>query len=304
MNPTFQKTLCFNNIIPDTVNRAISHRFDASGKGVNVARVLSQLGKKALHLTQLGGALRSLFLELCKKDDLDVHWVESGSEIRFAYTIIDSPTVTELVEEGDPVDPGTEERIFVAYKGILEGNREKAPGTVIISGKNAKGFSDALIPSMVRLAREQDKRIILDIRGNDLQQSLSFQPDIIKPNLYEFIETFMKDYDSPKEITGDEPGVKENVAALALELAAKHKTTIVLTRGELSVWYTDGKVFSEVPVKANEPINSTGSGDAFTAGLAAALHDGLLLPEAIAQGIYNGSINANLLKPGAIFADI
>ena len=110
MNPTLQKTLCFNTVIPDRVNRAAACRLDASGKGINVTRVLSQLGKDAVHLTQLGGELRRLFLGLCEKDRLDVRWVESGSAVRFCYTIIaggevsgtadSGRTVTELVEEG------------------------------------------------------------------------------------------------------------------------------------------------------------------------------------------------------------
>jgi 1-phosphofructokinase/tagatose 6-phosphate kinase len=99
MNPTLQKTLCFSGIIPDKVNRTANYRLDASGKGINVTRVLSQLGKKAIHLTQLGGELRALFLSLCEKDDLDICWVESGSAVRFCTTLIadneEDRTVTE-----------------------------------------------------------------------------------------------------------------------------------------------------------------------------------------------------------------
>jgi 1-phosphofructokinase/tagatose 6-phosphate kinase len=84
MNPTLQKTLVFSGLLPDSVNRTEEYRLDASGKGINVCRVLTQLGKEACHLTQLGGALRPLFLELCERDGLRVEWVESSSPYVFA----------------------------------------------------------------------------------------------------------------------------------------------------------------------------------------------------------------------------
>ena len=108
LNPTLQKTLCFPAIVSGTVNRTGVHRLDVSGKGVNVTRVLTQLGKKAVHLTQLGGDLRPLFLSLCGQDGLSVEWVESGSQIRFCYTLITETdgVTTELVEESEPVGKG------------------------------------------------------------------------------------------------------------------------------------------------------------------------------------------------------
>ena len=331
MNPTLQKTLCFNNLNLDEVNRTAVHRFDVAGKGLSVARVLSQLGKDVVHLTQLGGALKPLFLDLCKKDHINIHWAESGSTIRFCYTIItgavlspsepgglaglaegEARTVTELVEEGEPVVTGTEERLLAAYMELLP-----SISTVIICGTKARGFSDTLIPKMVHMAREHNKQIVLDIRGNDLKQSLQFRPDVIKPNLFEFTDTFAPeleqharesgklplDYKSMGELSGDEEGVKENVASLALELADKYGTKIVLTRGSNSVWYTDGNTLSEVPVKAIKPVNTTCSGDAFTAGLSAAVSEGRPLKEAVEQGIHCGSLNAGFIKPGTICED-
>ncbi|MCL1929318.1 MAG: PfkB family carbohydrate kinase [Treponema sp.] len=305
MNPTLQKTLCFNRLIPGEVNRTAAHRFDVAGKGLNTARVLSQLGKEVVYLTQLGGALRPVFLDLCKRDNINVHWVESGSVIRYCYTIIsgiedgEARTVTELVEEGEPVAAGTEERLFSAYTKLLPSVR-----TVIICGTKARGFSDTLIPEMVRLAREYKKQIILDIRGNDLKQSLQFMPDVIKPNLFEFTDTFTSEleqcYKSMGELSGDEEGVKENVASLALELARKYATKIVLSRGKNSVWYTEGNTFSEAAVEIVKPLNTTGCGDAFTAGLAAAINEGLSLKKAVELGIHCGSLNAGFIKPGTI----
>jgi 1-phosphofructokinase/tagatose 6-phosphate kinase len=299
MNPTLQKTLCFTRVIPDKVNRTAAHRLDVSGKGINVTRILSQLGKDVTHLTQLGGELRPLFLALCEKDGLSVRWVESGSAVRFCYTLIagsgDDRTVTELVEEGERVGPETEEKMLASYGELLS-----AAETVIISGTKARGYSDALVPQMVRLAREQNRRIILDLRGSDLSKSLPFRPDVIKPNLFEFTGTFAPEFKELGELSGDEEGVKERIAVLALDLAKQYGTSIILSRGTRPVWFIEGGAFAECPVEKVPPVNTIGSGDAFTAGLAAALDDGLPLREAVVRGIHCGALNAGFLKPGVI----
>ena len=79
LNPVIQKTLVFTSLAKGEVNRTSEYRVDASGKGINVARVLGQLGRPAIHLSQLGGPTRDWFLALCAADSLNARWVDSGS---------------------------------------------------------------------------------------------------------------------------------------------------------------------------------------------------------------------------------
>jgi fructose-1-phosphate kinase PfkB-like protein len=171
---------------------------------------------------------------------------------------------------------------------------------VVISGTKAPGYSGGLVPEMVRLAREGGKRIILDVRGSDLKESLPFKPDVIKPNLFEFTDTFAPEFKNLGELSGDEAGVRERISALALDLVGRYETAVILSRGTRPVWYAAGGVFAEYPVEKKPPLNTTGSGDAFTAGLAAALEDGLSLSEALAAGVLCGGLNSQFLKPGVI----
>jgi 1-phosphofructokinase/tagatose 6-phosphate kinase len=296
MNPTIQKTLVFSGIVPDRVNRTGEHRLDASGKGVNVSRVLTQLGEKCIHLTQLGGVLRKLFLELCKEDKLEIEWVESESPIRFCYTLINKGegTITELVEEAGRVGEGTEERLIAAYTRLLPG-----VSSVIISGTMAAGFSDALIGEMVLRAKARSLFVILDVRGMDLVRSLPWGPDIIKPNLYEFASTFAPELVERNEIAGDK--VKERIRKVWRELYFQDHCRLVLTRGPETVWYSENRELEEYAFEADpKPLNTIGSGDAFTAGMAVALGRGASLREAVAEGCRCGKLNAALLRPGVI----
>jgi len=279
LNPTIQKTLRYSSVTPGAVNRTEVHRFDASGKGINVTRVLTQLGKKAAHLTQLGGVMRPLFLSLCKQDGLCVKWAESNSEIRFCYTVLNDSdgSVTELIEESQCVDAETEGRLLKKFD--LTGCRY-----LIISGTKAAGFSDSVIPVMARRAKEKGIRIILDIKGNDLIECLKLEPDIVKPNLEEFKATFKTK--PAKEIL--------------LDTAQKYNCRIILTNGSGKILAAEKNNYYEIDFPAVKAVNTTGCGDAFTAGLASALYDGAGFREAINEGCRCGALNAALEKPGVI----
>jgi len=297
MNPTLQKTLVFPGLVRDTVNRTAEYRLDASGKGINVCRVLTQLGKDCCHLTQLGGALRPLFLDLCGSDGLRVEWVESSSPIRFCYTLIDRSdnSVTELVEEAERVGEGTGERLLDSFSGLIDDF-----SVLIVSGTKAAGFPDDLVPRMVALAKAKGCRVILDVRGQDLLKSLAHGPDIIKPNLYEFVSTFAPELISQNCLAGNESEIKEKVGKIWADLYKKYPCVLVLTRGAGSVWYAAEENLSEYTFEPVKPVNTIGSGDAFTAGLAAALEEGASLADAVTQGARCGAMNASLIRPGVI----
>ncbi|MCL2440231.1 MAG: PfkB family carbohydrate kinase [Treponema sp.] len=314
LNPTLQKTLSFPSVTPDAVNRTAVHRLDAGGKGIHVTRVLNQLGKEAVHLTHLGGEMKPLFLSLCEptaeralasegsrsvQDGLAINWVESNSQIRFCYTVINESNgeVTELVEEAEPVGSQTETRLLEKFDSLLSGSSIHC---LIISGTKAAGYSDTVIPEMVRKAKEKGLFVILDIKGSDLKESLKYEPDIIKPNLDEFISTFRFGINGTHD--------------LILDIAKKYKCRIILTNGSQKILVIGCAANSEVNYFEVDPavcadgrvINTTGCGDAFTAGLAAVLFpDGNRknaadFKTAINEGIRCGALNAGLLKPGTI----
>lgn len=294
LNPVIQKTIFLSQLIENQVNRSQEYYTDASGKGVNVTRVLTQLGQPVVHLTQLGGQFRDYFLNLTATDRLNIEWVDSLAEVRSAYTLINRAqnTVTEIVEEARPVEAGTEDRVLALYPKLLMGS-----DLVIISGTKAAGFSEMIFPEMVRQAKAAKKTVMLDFRGTDLLNSLQFGPDFIKPNLQEFVTTFFPTAiadDKINEITG--AGIREKMLALF----DTYGITTILTHGAREILFVEnGAIQSRIPEKII-PVNTIGCGDAFAAGFAANwLKQQELLP-AIASGMDCARRNALLRRPGVI----
>jgi 1-phosphofructokinase family hexose kinase len=295
LNPVLQKTIVLPHLWENEVNRSDEYYLDASGKGINVTRILAQLEEPVLHLTQIGGMHAELLQSLVRQDNLSIQWVEAECEIRSCYTLINSEknTTTEIVEEGKPVGAGTEQAVLQTFSDVLPRSH-----TVIISGSKAAGYSDAVFPEMVKRAKEQGKKVILDIRNKDLIESLAYKPDLIKPNLSEFYATFFSSH-TPKESLEHEQELRK-IKEKMKELYDDYGTVTVLTRGKHETLYVqDGKVESIVP-QSLVPVNTIGSGDAVTAGIAVALNNGETVSEGVARGHNLAKKNALLLRPGSI----
>jgi fructose-1-phosphate kinase PfkB-like protein len=235
-----------------------------------------------------------------------VQWVESDSQIRFCYTLLtdtdgtlpNGSEVTELVEESEPVRAGTEERLLEKFDELLTHTQDL--NWVIISGTKAAGFSDTVIPAMTQKAKEKGLKVILDIKGKDLSESLKYEPDIVKPNLFEFAADFAPELIRNNELTTIDDTAKERIKSAVLDMAQKYKCRVILTNGNQKIIAADGDDFFEVDFQSVKAVNSTGCGDAFTAGLAAALEDGADFREAISEGCRCGALNAALVRPGVV----
>lgn len=288
LNPVIQNTLVFDSVKLDHVNRAAQHRVDASGKGVNVARVLTQLGQPCVHATHAGGQNRDWFLAMCQKDRLDVRWVDSGSDIRICTTVIDlsAGTATELVQEAQAVQPNTEADFMQLFDMVLP-----SCAMLVVSGTKASGYSDGIIPWMAERAFQLGIPAILDIKGQDLLACLQWCPLVVKPNIHEALATWP---------LGTEKPLRTHIAAIAAELKIQYQTELVITRGKESIWFNEGGQPAEEPIVPAKTINPIGSGDSFTAGLAYVMLKGGSLREAIQEGARLGARNAENLKVGSL----
>jgi 1-phosphofructokinase/tagatose 6-phosphate kinase len=242
LNPTLQKTIVLNKLWENEVNRSGEYYLDAAGKGVNCSRVLVQLGEKVIHLTQAGGKNKELLLSLIAKDGIFCRSIESNSEIRFCYTLLnmEKRTTTEIIEQPVPVNEGTEKLVWDNYEELLPISH-----TVIIAGTKCAGFSAELYPNMVKLAKEKGKNVILDLQGADLINCLQYKPDIIKPNLIEFIHTFFQGLSDRENL--EQPEVVDYASSKMLELYQEYGIISVLTRGKNGVIFIDQGNFVTMP---------------------------------------------------------
>jgi 1-phosphofructokinase family hexose kinase len=292
LNPTFQNTLRFTSFKIGEVNRASEHYLDSSGKGMNTARIVSQLGEQSMLLTHLGGPRAREMLNLCRKDKVEIIWADSKSEIRTCTTILADGKATELVEEPYAVDSSTEEPIRALYSEAIE--RSDA---LIICGTRAPGYSPNLYADFVKEAKTRGLFVLLDLKGEDLKRCLPFGPDIIKPNLSEAAQTFLGRTVGEQE---DTASIEISIKPVLEDIYRSYHTTTVLSRGKEDAWVQAAQFFS-VPIERVNAVNTIGCGDSLSAALTVSLYKGTNLQQAVEYATKVATKNAKTVRPGTIF---
>lgn len=289
---TFQRTISFNSLELEKVNRSTHYRLDASGKAANSARVLAQLEKGCVELfCPLGSKDYMDFVELAEKDNLNISYITYPGKTRLCCTLLDSSknTTTELVI-GEPAlqpDNSLSNAALAKIKELIAG-----VDGVILSGSRPANWAPELYPQIVRHAVENNRLMLADFIGPDLINTLELAtPSIIKINEEEFIKTFMNDTACvPAEV------LKEQITKKSLEL----KNMIVVTRGSEATFAAMNGKFYECPVQKLTPVNTIACGDSFNAGFIYEYLNTGSFEDALKKGTWCAAQNAMSECPGAL----
>jgi tagatose 6-phosphate kinase len=257
----------------DEVNRAREVTEYASGKGINVARVLTQLGEAASAAGFSGGRRGEFLIEDCARWNVSADFVRTAGETRLCTTIIDrtSNTVTELVEEAPPASHEEWAELIRRIEARLA-----AAKCLIFSGTQARNGPEDFCDRWAG----KGPRVIVDTQGPALLRALATPTCIVKLNRQELSLATKRSLDDERTLTEQIPSL---VPAEGL---------LVVTMGKAGAIGSDGDRVWRVRVPAIKPVNPIGSGDAFSAGMAAALVRGEPIERWLALGAACGVANA------------
>ena len=260
LSSTLQRTITFDSLKLEHVNRSKHYRLDASGKAVNSARVLEQLQAGcATVVCPLGEKNLTAFTEAAAHDKLDLAYVTIPGNTRECWTLLDraAGTTTELVV-GEPLLEGADDLKAVSSAEIkmLKFINDALPqaDAVLLAGSRPKIWSDDLYATISGMTRDAGKLFLADYTGDDMTKTLaSSVPDIIKINEEEFRATFPETAVQPLD---------QAITEKSREL----KNIIVVTRGTESTLAADRGSFSECATEKVTALNTTACGDSFNAG--------------------------------------
>jgi tagatose 6-phosphate kinase len=281
--PVYQRSMIFERLRPDEVNRAAAVYDYASGKSINVARVLWTFNKAVIATGFVGRGGRGDAL-LADLDSAGIRhdFVRVGAPARQCITAIDlaAGTATELVEESQPVEAANWEALeekFATLAGQAHG--------CVFSGSLPPGApQDFYARCLRRLAGRVP--VILDARSAPLRGALGERGFVAKLNRDELAETV------GFAVKTDE----------ALHRAIRSVTPdggcAVVTSGAEGAVAFDGRRAWRVRPPAVAARSAVGSGDAFAAGMMAALLRGSAVQDACALGAACGAANAMTDRAG------
>jgi tagatose 6-phosphate kinase len=282
--------MTFDRVKLDDVNRAVEVRDYASGKSLNVARVLQTLGHEVMTTGFAGGTRGTMLLRDLDAAGIRHDFVTAPAETRQCVTVIDraAGTATELVEESAPVED--------SYWGELDQKlRVLLPQAKlwIFSGTLTPGAPQDFYARWLPLARQLGAQVIVDARGEPLKLAFAQGNAIFKLNRDEFAQTLGMDLSDEQRL----------IAAIRESTPPGGK--LIITHGKEAAFGTDGQqIWRVVPPKV-QAISAVGSGDAFAAGLGAGLVEGRPLDEALKRAAACGAANALTPLAGHLYrADV
>ena len=181
MNPSVDTRYQLDELVIDDVNRVTPEK-TAGGKGLNVARVLGQLGDDVVATGLLGGHMGAYMAELMDANGIKNDFVPIKGETRICLNILHAGNQTELLESGPTIAP-EELDAFTAKFTELAGKAD----VVTISGSLPRGVEADYYAKITGIAENAGAKVLLDTSGASLEAALKseIKPELVKPNLTE-----------------------------------------------------------------------------------------------------------------------
>ncbi|MEH7376344.1 tagatose-6-phosphate kinase [Neobacillus drentensis] len=287
MNPSVDISYPIQDFKLDAVNRVENVRKTAGGKGLNVARVVKQMGEAVLATGVIGGTIGDYIIQELTKSDIRNHFYKINQESRNCIAILHDGKQTEILESG-PILSAEEGAAFLEkYRELLS-----EVSLVTISGSLPKGLESGFYRQMVEIGREKGIPVIVDTSGESLRQVLrhKVKPFVIKPNIAEL-----------SLLLGIE--VEQSISILKKVLTNEwfHGVEwVVISMGGDGAFVKHGKDYYRVTVPLIDVVNPVGSGDATVAGLAVALNRKQSVPDVLKTAMTTGLLNTMQARTGYI----
>ena len=268
----------------DRVHRPTATRAVPGGKGINVVRVLKELGRAGLATGFVGGRTGEAILEGLAAEGIPHDFVSVKEESRLCIAIIDSSSgrQTKLNEIGPRITPDEVKRMLDKVTDLL-------PGTefIVLCGNAPPGVPTSFYGDIIRMAARAGVKSILDTSGEHLREAIKAGPFMFKPNTAEL-----------SELAGHELLTLEEISRAAKSLKQYGVEITAVSMGRSGAMVTDGVQTWQATPPEIRFASAVGSGDSFVAAFLDSLLVGDSLASALAAGTAAGAANATTYDAG------
>jgi 1-phosphofructokinase family hexose kinase len=289
LNAAIDRTVAVPNFRLGHRHRAVESRTVAGGKGINVARALSLMGRPVIATGFAGGPTGTRVLEQLREESVLTDFTRIAGETRINMAVIDptSGEQTEINERGPAVSPEEVEIFFERIGYLASGAR-----ICVLAGTLPPGAGDDLYARLVKDLRARGVTVILDAEGEAMLAGLRAGASIVTPNEREAEELVGQEFADRGDLVH---GLSELIRLGAEEAVITRPDGCVAAVGEGSE-----RSYLEVVTEPLDTVSTVGSGDAFLAGFVAARYEGRPPGECLAYGVACGAESTQHFGAGAI----
>lgn len=300
LNPSVDVACEAEAVRPIRKTRTFIKALDPGGGGVNVSRVVRELGGDTLAVVTVGaGAAGSFLVELLAAAGVPHRAVPVRGRTRITQVVQDLSSGLEyrFVPEG----PALEE---AEWRGALAALAEEPGGWVVLSGSLPRGVPDDTWARAIQEARASGRKVVLDSSGPALRAALDAGGgvELVKPSQGEF-----------EALLGRELREADAIAAAAAALARSGAARLVaVTLGHRGAVLASAERSWRLPAPDVPVRGASGAGDSFIAAMTLALARGDSPEDAFAWGsaaggatvAASGTAHARRAEVEALYAEM
>jgi len=252
------------------------------GGGINVSRVIKELGSHSIAVFTAGGPTGEFLREMLDHFGLLTRVVLIGQDTRISATIYETETGEEF--RPTPVGPSLTD---AEWQACFDAIFEYDASYIVATGSLPVGVPTDFYARVAEKAKSRGTRVILDTSGDALGAALEVGVYLVKPNLLE-LQTFTgRDAETPQE---------QDALARQFVLDGNAEVVVVSLGGDGALMATrDGCLRLAAP---NVEVKSAvGAGDSFVAGMTLGLYQGRAIEDAFGLGLATGT--ATVLTAGS-----
>lgn len=248
VNPSIDYIVQLNELTLGEVNRMDYDNKLPGGKGINVSRILKELGLDNTAWGFLGGFTGEFVKEALEKTGLKTNFTPIKADTRINVKI-KAQAETEINGRGPEL---TKEEI-AAFTAQFD--KLTADDVVIFAGSLVPSLSDDFYFDLIKVIRQKGAQFVIDTTGESLLKTLPENPLVVKPNNHELAELFGVKLNSIDDIV--------KYGKKLLEMGAQH--VLISMAGDGGLMITKDKVYRSYAPKGTV-INSVGAGDSMIGG--------------------------------------
>ena len=282
LNPSLDEWVYLPRLRLGELNRAERAVRYPGGKGLNVSRVVHELGGKTLAVALAGGPDGRILAELLRQQRIPYRFIDVPGSTRNNYHI--HTTRPRALTQINTPGPRVSRRVFTTIERLV-GRLSAGAACVVLSGSLPPGLPMSTYQRL--MARDCRPLTVLDTSGPALRAGLAAAPWLIKPNRQE-----------AEELLGHALGRLADVARAARALTRRGPRLVLISLGAggaVLASQAHAAVLWAAPPAV--PVDSAvGAGDSLVAGFVLGWRRTHSLREALRLGVACGAACA--MTPG------
>ena len=274
LNPAIDASCQADEVHPIHKIRTSHERYDPGGGGINVARVIRELGGEALAVYCAGGLTGEAFDRMVDATGLARRSIGIAGLTRVSHTVFERKSGGDyrFVPEGPALRAEEWQEALAALEPL-------DADYLVASGSLPQGVPADFYARVAGAVRPKGVRLVLDTSGAALREALAAGVHLIKPSRGELERLLGRPLREPAALEEAARSIVADGGAEIVAVSLGADGALLATR--------DGCVRLRSPPV--EPQSAVGAGDSFVAGMTLGLAEGRPPKEAFALAVATGT---------------